>query len=260
MNFYRSSVAADQLGEYATTYACSVNNAYQYTSAYARFNRNTTLTNQGIVVGNYVNNCAEMLRNAFNFNGTVSLGRNVVNCYNMLRDCYNYNSNLTIPANAEDCTYMLTNCNNYDSNVYFAGTASRNCTHMFYGCSSFNKQVNLSEGITNCSDMFNGSAYNQELTIPSTVTNCANMLNQCNYYAKNIYFNGNIESCNTFKMLNGRDNSRMLNVFYNGNYNIWNSTLRKIMSATAMGLTMMNDGNGYYDPASNVYFYNNYCV
>lgn len=260
MNYYRSSVAADQIGTYATTYTHSVEGVTQYGSTYQFFANNTSLTNDNVIIGNCVNNCVETFLNATNFNGNVSIGKNVLICNNMFNGCTNYNVNLTIPNNVQNCQDMLYGCTNFNSNVTFIGNTAKNCANMLYGCRKYNQAINLPEGIANCAYMYDSCTnLNQSVVIPNSATNCIYMFNNCPNMSKDIYFNFNAENVYVGYMLVGRNNSHRINIHYNGlQTNYWNTYMRHMLGSSSFGVATLDSGNGYYNSANNIYFLNDY--
>lgn len=92
---------------------------------------------------------------------------------------YNLNTHIKLPAGLRDCSYMFYDCSSFNQVVNFSDTVT-NFAGLFSNCQNYNKPVNIPDSVTNCADMFsNCMMFNQPVNIPNSVKNCYYMFYNC---------------------------------------------------------------------------------
>lgn len=255
MNYYRCSVGSD---DYAKAYTYTVNSVPASINVANYFNNNQSLTNENIIIGDWVTGANTMFMNCYNFNGSVKLGANLTNLDSMFYGCNKFNNNISIPANATRCNYMFSNCTIFNSNIVFKGNNYNNlgCSWMMANCVHYNKPFTIPEGTYTCYSMFYNTAFNQTIYIPESVNNCVQMFRYASMRG-NIYINCNVEKTSFSGALTSNGDKR-INIHYNGYQNLWKGYMTYIIQGVSLSLSTMSDSNGYYNSNYNIYFYNNY--
>ena len=196
MPFYRSVVHPKGKTFQDTSYTIEVGGEYLPISAGYDFygganyqNRPNwdfrNLTNNTVVIGDYVECIAYLFYQCVNFNGPVIFGKNVLNCFRCLTGCSNFNQPLNLPANLNNCVYLLDSCSNFNSQVQF-GNNIVNAYSMFSYCYNFNQPLILPESLRDASRMLSDCRnFNQTINITENLSNAAYMFNNC----ANLYVN-----------------------------------------------------------------------
>ena len=103
----------------------------------------------------------------------------------------------------------------------------------------------------------NNATFNYPLIVGKNVNNCYYMLANCSNFGSDIYIKGNVISCQN--MLQGKDFSKRVNIFYNNVNGITNAVVFNNILGSSYTPTWSNDGaNCRYNELYNIYIYNNY--
>ena len=66
-----------------------------------------TSFNDEIIIGNQVDNCAQMLMGCINYNKPITIPQSVKNCFRMFERCKNLNQSITIPPSVKNASEMF---------------------------------------------------------------------------------------------------------------------------------------------------------
>ena len=85
---------------------------------------------------------------------------------------------IEIPYNLKNCSYIFFNCTSLKVPPKIPKGVI-NCYSMFWGCASLETPPEIPDGVTNCHSMFYGCPLVTPPVIPESVTECSHMFNGC---------------------------------------------------------------------------------
>ena len=173
--------------------------------------------NKPVTIPSGVTDCSYMFYYS-KFNQPITIPNGVTDCSYMFNSS-EFNQNLYIPDSVTSIRYMLSNVDKLQNKTIHIGNGITVSEWRYAIDGNFNCAVNMADGITDCSNMFNYleklnmsvkisnnatnchsmfyqcSNFNLPVTIPSKVTDCSSMFRSCNNFNLPVTIPSKVTNC-----------------------------------------------------------------